>query len=99
MSPDRKTNAKTRGLQKNPDLESHLASLTAFFTAKWNASVLRAAMVCTALLCSSNLLLAQADQTTTPILADKKTFDETVATFLNKYCADCHGHLPLGFER
>ena len=91
MSPDRKTNAKTRGLHKNSDLESHLASLTAIFMAKWNASVLRAAMACTALLCSSNLLLAQADQTTTPIRADKKTFDETVAPFLNKYCADCHG--------
>lgn len=91
MSPDRKTNAKTRGLHKNSDLGSHLASLTATFTARWNESVLRSAMVCTALLCSSNLLLAQADQATTPILADKTTFDETVAPFLSKYCADCHG--------
>jgi len=42
------------------------------------------------LLCSSNLLFAQAD-TTTPVVSDKKAFDETVSPFLSKYCADCHG--------
>ncbi len=42
------------------------------------------------LLCSSNVLSAQAD-TTTPVVSDKKAFDETVSPFLSKYCADCHG--------
>lgn len=44
-----------------------------------------------ALLCSSNLLFAQADRTSTPIVSDKTAFDETVSPFLTKYCADCHG--------
>ena len=42
------------------------------------------------LLSSSNVLFAQAD-TTTPVVSDKKAFDETVSPFLSKYCADCHG--------
>ena len=42
-------------------------------------------------LCSSNLLLAQADKKSNPNLADKKAFEETVSPFLSKYCADCHG--------
>ncbi len=42
-------------------------------------------------LCSSSLLLAQADTKPISKTADKKTFDETVSPFLNKYCADCHG--------
>lgn len=44
-----------------------------------------------ALLCSSNLLFAQSDKTTTPMASDKKAFDDTVLPFLSKYCADCHG--------
>ncbi|MFN5799781.1 MAG: DUF1588 domain-containing protein [Planctomyces sp.] len=42
------------------------------------------------LLCFSNLLFAQANSTPTAIVADRKTFDETVAPFLRKYCASCH---------
>jgi len=91
MSPDRETNDQTRGLQRNTDPKLQLASLTAIFTATWNASVLHAAIAYAVLLCSSNLLFAQADETTTPPFADKKSFDATVAPFLNKYCAECHG--------
>ena len=91
MSPDRETNAQTRGLLKDTDIKSQLTSLTAILTATWNASVLHAAITCAVWLCSSNLLFAQADETTPPPFADKKTFDETVAPFLNKYCAECHG--------
>jgi hypothetical protein len=91
MSPDRETNAQTRGLLKDTDIKSQLASLTAILTATWNASVLRAVMACAVLLCSSNLLFAQADETATPPFADKKSFDETVAPFLKRYCAECHG--------
>ena len=91
MSPDRETNAQTLGLQKDADPKLQLASLTAIFTATWNASVLHAAMACAALLCCSNLLFAQPDKTTNPVFADKKTFDETVAPFLKRYCAECHG--------
>ena len=42
------------------------------------------------LLCFSNLLFAQANSIPTAIVADRKTFDETVAPFLRKYCASCH---------
>jgi hypothetical protein len=42
-------------------------------------------------LCSSNSLLAQADKTSNPNVANKKAFDETITPFLTKYCADCHG--------
>ena len=91
MRPDRETNAQSLGLQRDTDPKLQLASLTAILTATWNASFLRAAMACAVLLCSSNLLLAQADKTTTPVFADKKTFDETVAPFLERYCAECHG--------
>lgn len=54
-------------------------------------SVLRLAMALTAVwLCSSNLLLAQADKKSNPKSADKKAFDDTVSPFLSKYCATCH---------
>ncbi len=43
------------------------------------------------LLCFSNLLFAQAGQTNTPLVSDKKTFDETVLPFVRQYCAECHG--------
>lgn len=49
MSPDRETNAQTIGLQKDTDLKSQLAALTAILTATWNSFVLRAAMACAAL--------------------------------------------------
>lgn len=88
MNLDREINAELRGLQASTDFQPQIALLTKTL----NTSVLRLAMVLTAtLLCSSNLLLAQADKATTPIFADKKAFDETVSPFLSKYCADCHG--------
>lgn len=43
------------------------------------------------LFCSTILLFAQDNQTTTPVVSDKKAFDDTVSPFLTKYCADCHG--------
>lgn len=56
-----------------------------------NTTVLRLALALTAVVvCSSNLLLAQADQKSTPNLVDKKAFDDTVSPFLSRYCADCH---------
>lgn len=88
MSLYLKINAHPRGLQTNTDFQSQIA----FLTKKLNTSVLGSAMALTAaLLCSSNLLFAQSDKTTTPIFADKKAFDDTVAPFLSTYCADCHG--------
>lgn len=57
-----------------------------------NIPLLASAMALTAVwLCSSNLLLAQADKKSNPNLADKNAFDDTVSPFLSKYCADCHG--------
>lgn len=46
----------------------------------------------TAVLCSSNSLLAETDKESRSLSksADKKTFDETIDTFLNEYCTDCH---------
>ena len=83
-----KINAHPRGLQTNTDFQSQIA----FLTKKLKTSVLGSAMALTAaLLCSSNLLFAQSDKTTTPIFADKKAFDDTVFPFLSTYCADCHG--------
>ena len=83
-----KINAHPRGLQTNTDFQSQIA----FLTKKLKTSVLGSAMALTAaLLCSSNLLFAQSDKTTTPIFADKKAFDDTVSPFLSTYCADCHG--------
>ena len=88
MSPDREINADPLGLQTNTDLQSQIALLTKTL----NMSVLRSAIALTAtLLYSSNLLFAQADRTSTPIVSDKKAFDDTVSPFLSKYCADCHG--------
>lgn len=88
MSLYLKINAHPRGLQTNTDLQSQIA----FLTKKLKTSVLGSAMALTAaLLCSSNLLFAQSDKTTTPIFADKKAFDDTVSPFLSTYCADCHG--------
>ena len=79
MSPYRKINADPRGLQTNADFQSQIALLTKTL----NTSVLGSAMALTAaLLCSSNLLFAQADKITTPIFADKKAFDDTVSPFL-----------------
>ena len=83
-----KINAHPRGLQTNTDFQSQIA----FLTKKLKTSVLGSAIALTAaLLCSSNLLFAQSDKTTTPIFADKKAFDDTVSPFLSTYCADCHG--------
>ena len=88
MSLYLKINAHPRGLQTNTDFQSQIA----FLTKKLKTSVLGSAMALTAaLLCSSNLLFAQSDKTTTPIFADKKAFDDTVFPFLSTYCADCHG--------
>jgi hypothetical protein len=90
MSRDREINAARRGLQADTDFQPQIALLTKTL----NTSVFRSAMVLTVnLLCSSNLLFAQADQATTPIFADKKAFDETVSPFLRKYCAECHGEI------
>lgn len=88
MSLYLKINAHPRSLQTNTDFQSQIA----FLTKKLKTSVLGSAMALTAaLLCSSNLLFAQSDKTTTPIFADKKAFDDTVSPFLSTYCADCHG--------
>ena len=88
MSLYLKINAHPRGLQTNTDFQSQIA----FLTKKLKTSVLGSAIALTAaLLCSSNLLFAQSDKTTTPIFADKKAFDDTVSPFLSTYCADCHG--------
>ena len=88
MSLYLKINAHPRGLQTNTDFQSQIA----FLTKKLKTSVLGSAIALTAaLLCSSNLLFAQSDKTTTPIFADKKAFDDTVFPFLSTYCADCHG--------
>ncbi|MCX7387404.1 MAG: DUF1588 domain-containing protein [Planctomycetales bacterium] len=88
MSLYLKINAHPRGLQTNTDFQSQIA----FLTKKLKTSGLGSAMALTAaLLCSSNLLFAQSDKTTTPIFADKKAFDDTVSPFLSTYCADCHG--------
>lgn len=61
-------------------------------TGTWNISFpcsVLAFMV--ALCCSSKSLLAQSDKSVTPVVPDKKTFDDTVSPFLSKYCTDCHG--------
>ena len=90
MSLDREINAELRGLQAYTDFQPQIALLTKTL----NTSVLRSAMALTAtLLCSSNLLFAQADKASTPIFADKKAFDDTVSPFLSKYCADCHSEI------
>jgi len=44
-----------------------------------------------AVFCSPNLLFAQQVNAASPVVPDKKAFDGTVAPFLTKYCADCHG--------
>ncbi len=44
-------------------------------------------------LSSPNTLMAQADKKSNPDSANQKAFDETVAPFLAKYCADCHGEI------
>ena len=73
MSPYRKINADPRGLQTNTHCQSRIALLTKAL----NTTVLGSAMAwTTALLCSSNLLVAQADKTTTPIFSDNKAFDD-----------------------
>ncbi len=60
----------------------------------FKTSVLSSAIALIAVwLCSSNLLLAQDDKKSNPIIADKKAFDENVSPFLSKYCADCHGEI------
>jgi hypothetical protein len=88
MSPYRKINADPRSLQTNTDIQPQSALLTRTL----NTSVPLSAMaLIAAVLCSSNLLFAQADKTTTSIVPDKKAFDDTVSPFLSKYCADCHG--------
>ena len=88
MSPYRRINADARGLQTNTDIRPQSALLTRTL----NTSVPGSAMAfIAALLCSSNLLFAQDNRTTTPIVSDKKAFDDTVSPFLSKYCADCHG--------
>ena len=88
MSPYRKINSDPRGLQTNTDIQPQSALLTRTLNTfvPFSAMVLMAA-----LLCSSNLLFAQADNTPTPVVSDKKAFDETVSPFLSKYCSDCHG--------
>lgn len=88
MSPDREINADPRGLPTNTDFQSHIALLTRIL----KTSVTGSAMAfIAALSCSSNLLFAQADKATAPIVADKKAFNDSVSPFLTKYCADCHG--------
>ena len=88
MSSYRKINADTPGLQTTNDLPPHIGLVPKAL----NPSVRFSAMaLIAALFCSSKLLFAQADKTTTPIVSDKKAFEETVSPFLTKYCADCHG--------
>ena len=88
MSPYRKINADPRGLQTNTDFQPQFALLTKALNTFISGSAMA---LIAALLCSSNLLFAQDDKATTPIVSDKKAFDETVSPFLSKYCADCHG--------
>ena len=88
MSLYRKINTDPRGLQEAVGFLAQIAISAKIL----NTSVLGSAMALTAvLLCTSDVLFAQADQTTTSISADKAVFDDTVAPFLSKYCADCHG--------
>jgi len=88
MSSYRKVNSARLGLQTGSALRFQIGRLTR----TWKTSFLCSAMaLLTVLLCSSNLIFAQADSTTTSIASDKKSFDDTVFPFLNKYCADCHG--------
>lgn len=88
MSSYRRINADPRGLQTNTDIQPQSALSTRTLSASVPGSVM--GLIAT-LLCSSNLLFAQAEKTATPIVSDKKAFDETVSPFLSKYCADCHG--------
>ena len=88
MSPYRKINADPRGLQTITDIQPQFALLTRTLITSVPGSAIA---LIAALLCSSNLLFAQDDKTTTPIVSDKKAFDDTVSPFLSKYCADCHG--------
>lgn len=88
MSLYREINADPRGLQTNTGTRPQSALLIR----KLNTSVPLSAMVLiAAVLWSSNLLFAQVDKTTTPVVPDKQAFDDTVSPFLTKYCADCHG--------
>ncbi|MGB4741605.1 MAG: c-type cytochrome domain-containing protein, partial [Fuerstiella sp.] len=88
MSLHRKINADPPSLQTNPFIQPQSALLTRTL----NTSVRFSAMaLIAALFCSSKLLFAQAEKTTTPIVSDKKAFDDSVSPFLTKYCADCHG--------
>ena len=81
MRPYRSIKTDQQGLHTKTDSRSQSDRL--------GAVSLAMALIAT-LLCSSNVLFAQAD-TTTPVVSDKKAFDETVSPFLSKYCADCHG--------
>jgi hypothetical protein len=76
------------GFQTDADFQSTIA----MFTPIMNRSILASAMAFTVVgLSSLNSLMAQADKKSNPSLANQKAFDETVAPFLAKYCADCHG--------
>ena len=88
MSPYRKIKAEPHGLQTNTDFQSLIALLTTTLKTSVTGSVMA---LIAALSCSSNLLFAQDDKATTPIVSDKKAFDDAVSPFLTKYCADCHG--------
>lgn len=81
MRPYRSIKTDKQGLHTKTELGSQSDRL--------GSASLAMALIAT-LLCSSNVLFAQAD-TTTPVVCDKKAFDETVSPFLSKYCADCHG--------
>ena len=87
MSSYRKVNSARLGRQTSTALRFQIGWLTT-----WNTSFPCSVMaLLSVLLCSSNQIFAQADSTTTSIVSDKKSFDDTVSPFLNRYCADCHG--------
>lgn len=85
---NREINADPRGLQANTDIQPQTALLTRTLITSVPGSAIA---LIAALLCSSNLVFAQDDKTTTPIVSNKQAFDDTVSPFLSKYCADCHG--------
>lgn len=88
MSSYRKVNWARLGRQTSTALGFQIGWLTRTWNTSFPCSMIALLSV---LLCSSNPIFAQTDSTTTSIVSDKKSFDDTVSPFLNKYCADCHG--------
>lgn len=88
MSPNLKINSAPRGLLTNTDLPSQIGLPTRALSTPVFGSAMA---LIAALWCCSHLLFAQEDKTTTPIVSDKKGFDNNVTPFLRRFCADCHG--------